>query len=441
MQHHQGPSEDNSRNNHEPQPHITADLSAASAKLASVPVVNEPLTNKWHEKVVIIGTGSYATAIGNRLTESDVDTILLGRNNDVANEINSAHTNSLRLAGKALNPEMSATTSQEVAFLDRGCVILAVPSFAIGSVLDGRQLHPDSTIVSMAKGLIIEGWNPLESPTGLKDGPPQDAKVYTPLQLFASHPSSRDVKKIAIASGPGFASDIIDGDMLQLSVGASDEATLNQVSGLFARPGAPTHVWGSYDTIGVEIAAIMKNVIAIVVGMCDGLTEKHGTDIFPRSYKELVKCLGVLEAANLAEHLSQIEATKRGVPVESMLNGRHRTFLGPAGYPDINLSTSDPQGRNYSLGRLLADGRPVDLAVAELGKVIEGAWSAWGIKRLSDDRDGHVGVRMPMTHALIEVFRGGNPSVRIKKFFEQVKSVNAQERQVWVSGQSSSEIQ
>lgn len=379
-----------------------------------VEFLNAALTPGWHQRPAIIGTGAYGTAIGHRLSQNGTDVMLVGRNHAVVDEINESHANSSNLAGRSLDRDLKATASSAIGFLNRGTIVLAVPSLAFESALEGKSFHPDSIVVSMAKGLIIEGWDPLKSKNGLKEGPSPDHRVMTPMQYLAEHPATKDIRGRCVVSGPGFAADIIDGDILDLAVASADENAISEVAQLFE---SGAIVSRSPDVIGVEIAATMKNVIAIMVGICDGLSEKFGTTVFPRRYGEVIKRMGIQEAAKLSEHLG----------------GSHRTLLGPAGYPDLNLTTSSPTGRNYSLGLKLASGGDVDAIVRSQGKVVEGAWSAWGIKRLSDDAPGAPGVFMPVTNALIDIFRGTPPDVCLERLMKKLRNADGHHSLRWIS--------
>lgn len=379
--------------------------------------INSPISQDWHDRPVLVGSGAYATAIGNRLAQFGVDTILFGRNQSVVDEINTSRTNSRNLPGKVLSDNLRATTFSDVAFGDRGTVVLAVPSIAISSVVKDLKIHPDSILVSMAKGLIIDGWDPLNGEHSLRDGPPSECNVQTPLQFLATHTNTCNVEKLCVVAGPGFASDILDGDMLDLAVASHDEETCQKIADLYAGQG--TVVDMTPDTIGVEVAAAMKNVIAVMVGVVDGLNKRFGSSIYPQRYVEVIKRLGLQEAAGLA----------------TALGGKHRTFIGPAGYPDLNLTTSSPEGRNFSLGRLLAEGVDIDQLVRSSGRVVEGAWSAWGVKRLSDDKDGGLGVYMPVTNALIDIFRGDSPDLRVNKLIQELSSDSFYRRKSWRSGE------
>jgi glycerol-3-phosphate dehydrogenase (NAD(P)+) len=394
--------------------------------------INRPQTANWLNRPVVIGSGAYGTAIGHRLSESGRDVTMLARDEGVVRGINEEHRNDKSLLGKELSPTLTATTSDRIAFLDRGVAILAVPSIAIESVLNGRVLHEDSIVVSMAKGLITKGWDTSDPSQSLKYGPPRDIEIFTPLQFLRQHESTKHVKNFAVASGPGFASNIIDRSLLHLTVAANNIETLENVSELFSDRSKNTFVFGSHDTIGVEIASVMKNVIAIVVGVCHGLQQKEGTDLYPTGIIELIKCLGMNEAAELADRLARVEENT------VVKLGRHGSFLGPAGYADLNLTTSSVQGRNFSLGIRLAEGIDIETIVKSQAKVYEGAWSAWAVKRLADDLPH--GVYMPVTNALIDIFKGADPSVRIEKLLTDTSKMNQTRKLGWVSGEGISPV-
>lgn len=382
------------------------------------PCINAPLDENWGDRLVVVGSGAYGTAFCSRIASCDRDAIILGRDEEVVRDINLNRRNSKNLMGLDLSMKLKATTSTGEAYCNRGVVVLAVPSLAIASVMQDKVLHEDTIIVSMAKGLIIEGWDYRDPRYSLSKGPPSDVVIRTPLQYLAQHESTKHIKNLAVVAGPGFAADIVSGNVLDLTVGGTNSQTIEKVCELFLHSGNYTYTTGTRDTIGVELSSVMKNVIAVMVGICDRLREYDGTRCFPANVTEFVKRLGIAESARLIKHLG----------------GKPKTLNEAAGWADLNLTTSSTMGRNFSLGRLLADGAKIDEVVRREGKVVEGAWSAWAVKRMADDMQGKLGVYMPVTNALVDIFRGASPATRLEKLLNDTYMRQLEGSLGWKSG-------
>jgi glycerol-3-phosphate dehydrogenase (NAD(P)+) len=132
----------------------------------------------------------------------------------------------------------------------------------------------------------------------------------------------------------------------------------------------------STDVAGVEVGGATKNVYAIGAGICDGLGFGANTRI-------------ALIARALAE------MTRLGLA----LGGRQETFMGLAGMGDLVLTCTDDQSRNRRFGLALARGVSVQLALREIGQVVEGFNGARAVQRVAERHR----VPMPIVEQLYRV--------------------------------------
>ncbi len=376
------------------------------------PAKNDRLTERWGSKVLMLGGGSYGTAIAHRLASSDTDVLMWDRNGETVNSINTQHTNPKYLKGALLSETLRATQSLDVGMLDRGVIVIALPSQALPSVLPHLRPHPDSLIISLTKGFIIEGWDPQSDPKQLISGPPAGAKVMTPREYLKTLDGWRDVENVVSVAGPGFAKNIMNGCRFGLTVAAPEGCPEAALRARYLLTSDKLRVQLSDDPVGVEIAAAMKNVIAIAVGAVQGLTNSDGTSRYGIEEIEFVKTKGIEEMIRLSRHLG----------------GRIRTTHTFAGWPDLNLTTASIESRNNRLGRELAQGGKLLDIVSQLGQTAEGVYAAWGAKRLSDPQlvNGawESGVRMDLTNALIDIIQGiERPSRIIDVYFKGTNTV------------------
>ena len=178
-------------------------------------------------------------------------------------------------------------------------------------------------------------------------------------------------------SGPSFALEVARGQPTAL-VAASEHAAVRDA--LVAAFHGPTlRVYASDDVAGVEVGGAVKNVLAIATGLCDGLA------------------LGLnARAALITRGLA--EMTRLGVA----LGARAETFTGLSGLGDLVLTATGDLSRNRRVGLLLASGHTLARAVASLGHVAEGVYCA----RTVAQRAAHLGVRMPITEAVVALLDG-----------------------------------
>ena len=173
-------------------------------------------------------------------------------------------------------------------------------------------------------------------------------------------------------SGPSFALEVARGQPTAL-VAASVHAVVRDT--LVAAFHSPTlRVYANDDIVGVEVGGAVKNVLAIAVGLCDGLD------------------LGLnARAALITRGLA--EMTRLGLA----LGAHAETFMGLTGLGDLVLTATGDLSRNRQVGLALAKGQTLAQAVAALGHVAEGVYSA----RTVVQRASQLGVEMPIAQAVV----------------------------------------
>jgi glycerol-3-phosphate dehydrogenase (NAD(P)+) len=177
-------------------------------------------------------------------------------------------------------------------------------------------------------------------------------------------------------SGPSFALEVAKGLPCALTLASADAAFAAQAAADLH--GGRLRVYRSDDVIGVEIGGAVKNVLAIAVGICDGLGlgQNARAALITRGLAELAR-LGVA------------------------LGGRAETVMGLTGAGDLILTATGDLSRNRRVGLELARGKPLAAIVADLGHVAEGVRSAHATLA----RAKSCGVDMPITAAVDAVLQ------------------------------------
>lgn len=152
---------------------------------------------------------------------------------------------------------------------------------------------------------------------------------------------------VVVLSGPNLSKEIEDGLPAATVVSSDDEAAAEAVQNLFSSD--RFRVYTNPDPLGTELGGTLKNVMAIAVGVCDGLD--LGTNA---------------KAALITRALPEI------IRIGSQLGANPETFFGLAGLGDLLATCSSVLSRNYRVGYGLAHGKSLEQILDELGSTAEG---------------------------------------------------------------------
>lgn len=309
----------------------------------------------------VMGAGAWGTAVAKVLADAGSDVRLWARNPEVADRINTAHTNDRYLPGIVLPSRIRATSDPAEALEGVRTVLLGVPSQTLRTNLEGWRDHidPGATLVSLAKGIelgtLMRMSQVIVAVTGVDRG------------------------QVAVVSGPNLADEIAKRQPAATVVACSDSgravALQQALSTGYLRP------YTNSDVVGAEIGGACKNVIALACGMAAGvgLGENTAAAIITRGLAEIIR-LGIA------------------------LGAKTTTLAGLAGVGDLVATCTSTHSRNRSFGARL--GRGDSLAEAERaadGHVAEGVTSCTSILALASSYD----VEMPSTDAVHRVCHRG----------------------------------
>jgi glycerol-3-phosphate dehydrogenase (NAD(P)+) len=191
-----------------------------------------------------------------------------------------------------------------------------------------------------------------------------------------------DPSRVVAIVGPSIASEIATGVPTAVVCASASPASATLVAELFDSPHFRTYT--SKDVAGVEVGAIMKNVVAIGVGMCDGLTEEFGVQAMTNA-KAFVFSRGLVEMSRLAV----------------ALGGKAETILGLAGAGDLFVTAL--AGRNGRFGRLLGEGLTPAQALDKMATTVEGYANARAAAALADKYD----LELPVVDVIAKVIHYG----------------------------------
>ena len=185
---------------------------------------------------------------------------------------------------------------------------------------------------------------------------------------------------LAVLSGPTFAREVGAGLPTAMTVASSDKTYADDLA--LALSSHNFRAYTSPDLIGVEVGGAVKNALAIGTGIADGLGFGANTRI-------------ALITRGLAE------MSRLGVK----LGAQSTTFMGLAALGDLVLTCTDNQSRNRRFGLLLAAGKTMDEAAAEIGQVVEGVKAAKAVHDVATRE----GIDMPIINAVHGILHEGLP--------------------------------
>lgn len=307
-------------------------------------------------KIAVLGGGSWGTTVASLVTRNAPVT-LWARNPATVEEINTRHTNEVYLPGAALPDKLQATNDIGEAVSDADVIVMAIPSQNFRTVLGevGKHIRAWVPVISLTKGLELS--------TSMR-------MTEIVNEVMPGHP-------VGVLTGPNLAREIMAGQAAAGVIAMADDIIVRELQAVFKS--GLFRVYTNNDVIGCELGGVLKNIIAIAVGMGDGQGAGDNT-----------------RSALITRGLAEI--TRLGVA----MGGRAETFAGLAGMGDMIATCTSPQSRNRYVGVELGKGRDMEEIVAEMVMVAEGAKSAPAVMALAEK----YGVEMPIASDVYRVLSG-----------------------------------
>ena len=307
-------------------------------------------------KVALLGGGSWGTTVASLVTRN-ASVTLWARNRDTVDEINSQHSNETYLPGARLPERLVATDDIAEAVHSADVVVMGIPSQNFRAVLEEVRQHIRAwvPVISLTKGLEL-------------DTRMRMTEIIN--EVLPGHP-------VGVLTGPNLAREIMAGQAAASVIAMEDEIIVRELQNVFKS--GLFRVYTNTDVIGCELGGVLKNIIAIAVGMGDGQGAGDNT-----------------RAALITRGLSEV--TRLGVA----MGGQPETFAGLAGMGDMIATCTSPQSRNRHVGIELGKGRNMQEIIDEMVMVAEGAKSAPAVMALAEQ----YGVEMPIATDVYRVLTG-----------------------------------
>jgi glycerol-3-phosphate dehydrogenase (NAD(P)+) len=310
-------------------------------------------------RVTVLGAGSWGTTFAKILADGGSDVTLWARRPELAREIREAKRNSDYLPGINLPLTVTATSSLAEALAGAEMVFVSIPSQSLRDNLAAiRPLLPaDALVISLMKGV--------EKKSGLR----MSEVIELGLEI--------DRDRIAVASGPNLALEIAKEQPTAAVISSQSLETAQRVAMVASNRYFRSFV--NTDVIGTEFGGVLKNLIAVAIGIVDGVGYGENT-------KASIITRGLAEMTDFAV----------------AYGAEPDTLAGLAGLGDLIATSSSSLSRNNTAGRLLGQGYSFADVVKSMQQTAEGLASVAPILELASAK----GVDMPIVRQVSEVLAG-----------------------------------
>lgn len=304
------------------------------------------------EKIAVLGSGAWGTALAASFAENGHDVTMWGRDAAQLSAMESTKRNSKYLPGAKLPATLKYSPVLKKAVNDAEIILLVIPAQQMASIaIQLKNLtHEEVTLVSCAKGI--------EQSTG---------RIMS--QVLAHAVPQCD---IAALSGPSFAADVINGLPTAVTIAAGDMPKAMALCENLSS--AKLRCYATDDLKGVDYGGALKNVLAIAAGIV------HGRGLG-------ASALAAITARGFAELQRMALA----------LGSKPETLTGLSGLGDLILTCASEKSRNFAYGAAI--GRGDDLSSMKLA---EGVATAAIAAKIAQDNN----INAPIVQTISAILAG-----------------------------------
>ncbi|MFM5968244.1 MAG: NAD(P)H-dependent glycerol-3-phosphate dehydrogenase [Micrococcales bacterium] len=310
-------------------------------------------------KIAVMGAGSWGTTFAKILADAGNDVTIWARREDLVEEINDDHRNGDYLPGIRLPKTLRAASDAAAVLADAEQVYLAVPSQSLRSNLQlwGEAIPKHAILVSLMKGV--------EKDTGLR--------MSEVIAQATGFPNAQ----IVVVSGPNLALEIANEEPAASVAASSSKASALAVAKAASNSYFTTFTNG--DVIGTEFGGILKNLIAVAIGIVNGVGYGQNT-------KASIMTRGLAEISRFAV----------------AYGAKPSTMVGLAGLGDLIATAESPLSRNHRAGEMLGKGYTKKEVLKRMSQTAEGLASVAPVLNLAAEK----GVSMPIVEQVNLVIEG-----------------------------------
>ncbi|GHV59121.1 glycerol-3-phosphate dehydrogenase [Bacteroidia bacterium] len=319
-------------------------------------------------RIGVMGGGSWATAIAKIISMTQGRFNWYMRRPEQIEELISLGHNPSYLTGVKFNTDnIQFYDDINEVVKNSDTLIFATPSPFLKQHLQKLQTSlKDKMIISAIKGIV----------------PDENSLVSEYFVNFYGVPESH----IAALGGPCHAEEVALERLSYLTVACKNEERAQLLAELFNTHF--TKISTGTDVSGIEYASVLKNVYAIVSGICHGL--KYGDN-----FQAVFMSNSVIEMARFI----------------NTVKPQQRTICGSAYLGDLLVTAYSRFSRNRIFGTMIGKGYSVKTAQLEMEMIAEGFFGAKCIKEINSEYQ----VDMPILDAVFSILYERKSAVPVIK--------------------------
>lgn len=315
--------------------------------------------------VGVIGAGNFGSAVANLLARHR-HVLLYARDESVVQKIEEVREH----RGHKMHKNVTATNDLEEVATECDILFPIVPSSHFRSMIRklSPYLHPYHILIHGTKGLD------LTLPKG------QTIEQITKLSRRHVKTMSEVIKeesvvvRVGCLAGPNLAKELAARHPAATVIASPFDEVISVGKRLLRND--HFQVYGNKDLVGVELAGVLKNIIAIASGALSGMG-------YGENAKGLLISRGVVEIMYLGQ----------------ALGGNPEAFLGLAGIGDLVTTCNSSLSRNFQIGFQLAQGKTLREILESTDEIAEGVGTVQIIKKCAD----YYKAKAPITSMLYRV--------------------------------------
>lgn len=311
-------------------------------------------------KTVIVGSGSWGTALAQVLVDNGQDVLVYGIEENEVNDINVNHRNSKYFEDVELNPALKATTDISCV-QDADIVLLAVPTIAIEPIC--QQINPllkkKTIIINVSKGFH----------------PTTNERMSEVIRRCIDEDKLSSVVSLI---GPSHAEEVVIRLLTTIDAVSLNEEDAKTVQHLFSNN--YLRIYTGDDEVGSELGVAIKNVMAIASGIIAGLGYHDNT-----------------RAALITRGLQEM------IRYGTYFGGRAETYIGLTGVGDLIVTCTSVHSRNFQAGYQIGKENSVENFLANNKKTVEGVRTAKIVHNVATKHN----ISMPICEEVYQILYEG----------------------------------
>ncbi len=327
-------------------------------------------------KVAVVGSGSWATAIVKILLNNQDKINWWIREPEIINHIKKFYHNPQYLSSVQFDTNhLELSNNLASTIKNSQIIILCIPAVFLDDTI--KQINPglfkDKIVVSAIKGIL------------------PDHNMIVGDYLNSNYDLSFD--QLAVVTGPSHAEEVALEKLTYLTVASPNKSIAKEVATLFSCRYIKTSL--SADIIGTEYAPILKNIIALASGICNGLGygDNFQAVLISNAIKEIKTFLDIVSPLNR--------------------NVNDSAYLG-----DLLVTCYSQFSRNRTFGNMIGKGYSVKFAKYEMKMIAEGYYAVKSIHKMNLEHN----LKMPITEAVYNIlYENRSAETEFKKLSEKLR--------------------